>query len=226
MKPLKLEDLAEPLRSRVLAALEKQTRLARPAILEVQPIPMQPPELSEAHKANSHPRKFNKTKTRVLAALAENRAMRSRASVPASDHAALQGPQNAPIGGCEHLPGVLEPRPIPTPPPEPATRFRGVLTHVALNKTETRFFRDWPPGTSGLILAQALTLPFGDGTSYRPDFVLVTDGRVVAYEVKGGHVGKVAWSRHGIERFRRARERFREIAFELWIWKDHQWRKL
>jgi len=152
MKPLKLEDLAEPLRSRVLAALEKQTRLARPAILEVQPIPMQPPELSEAHKANSHPRK--------------------------------------------------------------------------LNKTETRFFRDWPPGTSGLILAQALTLPFGDGTSYRPDFVLVTDGRVVAYEVKGGHVGKVAWSRHGIERFRRARERFREISFELWIWKDHQWRKL
>ena len=93
-----------------------------------------------------------------------------------------------------------------------------------LNKTEERFLRDWPPGSSGLILAQALVLPFGDGTSYRPDFVLIGD-RVTAYEVKGGHVGKVAWSRHGIERFRRAREKFREIGFELWQWDGKRWER-
>lgn len=96
-----------------------------------------------------------------------------------------------------------------------------------LNKTEQRFLVDWPPARSGLILAQALTLPFGDGTSYRPDFVLAADGRLTIYEVKGGHVGKVAWSRHGIERFRRAREMFKEFEFELWQWWGGEWtRKL
>ena len=93
----------------------------------------------------------------------------------------------------------------------------------AMNKTEARFLRDWPPGRSGLILSQALVLPFGDGTSYRPDFILISDCRVTVYEVKGGHVGKVAWSRHGIERFRRARERFRELDFELWQWDGKRW---
>jgi integrase len=53
-----------------------------------------------------------------------------------------------------------------------------------------------------------VTLPFGDGTSYRPDVVLIPEagGRPIVYEVKGAHLGKVAWSRHGVERFRRARE--------------------
>ena len=95
-----------------------------------------------------------------------------------------------------------------------------------LNKTEGRFLRDWPPGDrSGLILAQALTLPFGDGTCYRPDFIRISEGRVTAYEVKGGHVGRVAWSRHGIERFRRAREAFPCIRFELWLWTGGAWRE-
>ena len=113
------------------------------------------------------------------------------------------------------------PPPGPASRPEPAKPSRTGIR--ALNKTEHRFARDWPPGTAGLILPQALTLPFGDGTCYRPDFILVSDTGLTAYEVKGGHVGKVAWSRHGIERFRRAREAFPAIRFELWTWKDQQW---
>jgi hypothetical protein len=121
-----------------------------------------------------------------------------------------------------------EPEAKPAPRPEPAAPARPAKPAGAvakLNKTETRFLADWPPARSGLILAQALTLPFGDGTSYRPDFLLIGDGPLTAYEVKGGHVGKVAWSRHGIERFRRAREKFPEIEFELWQWAGGEWRR-
>ncbi len=58
---------------------------------------------------------------------------------------------------------------------------------------------------------QNTRLDFIDGTSYNPDFVLYfISCRPMIIEVKGGHVGKVAWSRHGIERFRRARDVFRE----------------
>ena len=114
------------------------------------------------------------------------------------------------------------PRPAPAAPARPAKPAGAV---AKLNKTESRFLTDWPPATKGLVLAQALTLPFGDGTSYRPDFLLIADAGVTAYEVKGGHVGKVAWSRHGIERFRRAREKFPAIKFELWQWSKQQWER-
>lgn len=97
----------------------------------------------------------------------------------------------------------------------------------ALNKTEIKFKRDMLDRLPGIVLDQALVLDFGDGTSYRPDFIHLHDGKVTIYEVKGGHVGKVAWSRHGIERFRRAREKWGAfMSFELWRLKDHTWEKL
>ena len=98
-----------------------------------------------------------------------------------------------------------------------------------LNRTESRFLTDWPPARSGLRLAQAVKLPFGDGTSYRPDFVLIPEdgGRPAVFEVKGGHLGRVAWSRHGVERFRRAREAFgRWMDFEMWQWSNREWRRV
>jgi hypothetical protein len=82
------------------------------------------------------------------------------------------------------------------------------------SKTEALFWRAWvePALRAGYYKAafpNALTLDFGDGTSYRPDvFAIRKDGTLVLIEVKGGHVGKVAWSRHGIERFRRARDKW------------------
>ena len=96
-----------------------------------------------------------------------------------------------------------------------------------LNKTEARFLAEWPPGRrNGLILAQALIFPFPDGTSYRPDFLSITEGQITAYEIKGGHVGKVAWSRHGIERFRRAADVFGGwVQFELWTLKGGAWER-
>ncbi len=123
----------------------------------------------------------------------------------------------------------------PEPQPEPAPKRKRSPT-PRLNKTETRFLQDWPPGPAGLILPQALTLDFGDGTSYRPDFVQIrtkqtaqtcTDRQVTAYEIKGGHLGKAAWSRHGLERYRRARDRFSTwIRFELWKWENGAWERL
>ena len=97
----------------------------------------------------------------------------------------------------------------------------------ALNETEQRFARDILSGLDGVILAQQITLHFGDGTSYRPDYVRIARDGVTVYEVKGGHLGKVAWSRHGVERFRRARDVFGgAIAFELWAWRDGLWERL
>jgi len=102
---------------------------------------------------------------------------------------------------------------------------RNLLIARKLNKTEMRFFREKLRDCHGLILAQAIVLPFGDGTSYRPDFVVITPGEPVrVIEIKGGHVGRVAWSRHGIERFRRARDRWGDIlTFELWVYKKSDW---
>lgn len=102
----------------------------------------------------------------------------------------------------------------------------GVFAARALNKTEARFFREVLRGLPGIVFAQAIVLPFGDGTSYRPDFVRFEDGQTATmYEVKGGHVGKVAWSRHGIERYRRARDLYgQHIRFELWVY-DKKWKR-
>ena len=97
----------------------------------------------------------------------------------------------------------------------------------AMNKTEERFMRE-VLGTLKLtvdsIHPQALVLDFGDGTSYRPDFVTVDrQGVITVWEVKGGHVGKCAWSRHGIERFRRARQHWPHIRFILATWDKKKW---
>ena len=96
-----------------------------------------------------------------------------------------------------------------------------------LTETERRFALDILGGLDGAILAQQITLHFDDGTSYRPDYVRIASDGVTAYEVKGGHLGKVAWSRHGVERFRRARDVFGfAIAFELWAWRDGLWERV
>lgn len=101
-----------------------------------------------------------------------------------------------------------------------------------LNKTEQsalRMIRCLFP--DGLVLSQALRLDFDDGTSYNPDFVVFDPFRSSLFlqpliiEVKGGHVGKVAWSRHGIERFRRARDVFKKFfSFQMWTYNKGQWR--
>mgnify|MGYP001345732048 CR=1 FL=1 len=97
-----------------------------------------------------------------------------------------------------------------------------------LTETERRFAADILAGLDGTVLTQAVTLRFGDGTSYTPDFVRVARDGLTAYEVKGGHLGRVAWSRHGVERFRRARDVFGfAIAFELWHYRsDGTWERL
>jgi hypothetical protein len=121
--------------------------------------------------------------------------------------------------------GSSVPRQPPTSPKSPRAKSAG----RKLNKTETRFLTDWPPARPGFRLSQGVTLPFGDGTSYRPDVVLIPEagGRPVVYEVKGAHLGKVAWSRHGVERFRRAREAFgRWLDFEMWQWSNREWRRV
>lgn len=95
-----------------------------------------------------------------------------------------------------------------------------------LNKTETRFMVDVLGKLPGAVSIhpQALVLDFGDGTSYRPDFATVdASGVISVWEVKGGHVGKVAWSRHGIERFKRAKEKWRHIRFVLAKWTGKKW---
>lgn len=97
-----------------------------------------------------------------------------------------------------------------------------------LNKTEQRClaeltakYPDW------LILSQSVVLPFGDGTSYRPDFLLIPpfwDQEFIAFivEVKGGYRGP-GWEQ-GMERYRRAREKWGTwLGFELWTWRKGTW---
>lgn len=101
-----------------------------------------------------------------------------------------------------------------------------------LNKTETRFEREiLEPRQARCpdfhIFAQALALDFGEGTVYRPDFFCIAGPNAYVIEVKGGHVGKVAWSRAGIERFKRAKLKWGHVfTFELWVWKDKEWRQI
>lgn len=105
---------------------------------------------------------------------------------------------------------------------------KGVMER--LNKTEMRFYKEYLLANhyDAFIFPQAITLDFGDGTSYRPDFFVIdtTSKELLLFEVKGGHVGKVAWSRHGIERYRRAKDKWGGIfKFVLYIWKDKQWQR-
>lgn len=135
----------------------------------------------------------------------------------------------------EHLPEQyrrqVESRLAPAPEPAPAhpsdATKKPRRAVRAMNKTEERFLRE-VLGTLKLtvdsIHPQALVLDFGDGTSYRPDFCTVDrQGVITVWEVKGGHVGRVAWSRHGIERFRRARQHWPHIRFILATWKEKKW---
>ena len=108
-------------------------------------------------------------------------------------------------------------------------RKRGAVR--AMNPTEARLLREilQPRIEAGellLAMPQALTLDFGDGTSYRPDFLCVKKWanftETIIMEVKGGHVGKhIAWSERGMERYRRARDKWRNcFSWELWTLRD------
>lgn len=109
-----------------------------------------------------------------------------------------------------------------------------------LNKTEQRCLREYiqPRLDSGEFIAvhaQALKLDFEDGTRYEPDWLChrtldlrwyeyeahcepdkILSNRPVIIETKGGHRGKVAWSKAGIEKFRRAKLKWGHVYdFEL-----------
>jgi hypothetical protein len=153
------------------------------------------------------------------------------ALTPATGGDVGTAPRRSPLGLVGGRPGTaqnLAGRGLEIPP-GPAGGIRlGRGPGRGLNKTESRFLADWPPDPTrpGLILPQALVLWFDDGTRYCPDFLWIVPGftpRVV--EIKGGHVGRVAWSRHGIERYRRARDVWsRFFVFELWTWSDGSWK--
>ena len=75
-----------------------------------------------------------------------------------------------------------------------------------MNKTERRFFDtflrdDWAAGKT-LVLAQHVRVPLPGGGTYCPDFVVVEDGAVRLYEIKGGYKG-AGWDQ-GWERYKRA----------------------
>lgn len=75
-----------------------------------------------------------------------------------------------------------------------------------------------------LILPQCLKLPFGDNTSYTPDFMFMHPWvTTTLIEVKGGYRGP-GWEQ-GMERYRRAKEKWGKwFVFELWEKKDGEWR--
>ena len=110
-------------------------------------------------------------------------------------------------------------------------RKRGAVR--AMNPTELRFLHEilQPRILAGEFVAalpQALRLDFGDGTRYEPDFIAFAgvpcraEKPVTIIEVKGAHVGKhIAWSERGMERYRRARDKWRNcFSWELWTLRD------
>lgn len=128
------------------------------------------------------------------------------------------------------VPGGGEDDSPPPPSKQSSGKLGGKIKASArqrrLNKTEERFMRDRPDGGDGELIAQKLVLPLGVEDTYRPDFLRGFPGsRRTCIEIKGGHVGRVAWSREGIQKFRRARDLWcAEFDFELWQWKDGKWR--
>lgn len=101
-----------------------------------------------------------------------------------------------------------------------------------LNKTEERFheylkteFKNEPH----LIVPQPTRFfRFGNGDTYTPDFIVISDCGISVYEVKGGYRG-AGWEQ-GYDRYFRAKEKFESyelrITFYLVEWdrKNREWK--
>lgn len=97
-----------------------------------------------------------------------------------------------------------------------------------LNNTEQRFadwVKTWPNAPVLTIPHPLPGIPLTDGDSYRPDFLLIFDGRLYQYcEVKGSHAGRhIAWSERGIEKFKRARAEHPRLCFGMFVWDGKEW---
>jgi hypothetical protein len=105
-------------------------------------------------------------------------------------------------------PASMEGGGIKTPKKAPAQK---------MTKAESEFLRHLEAGIYGEfvhIFTYAVRLPFGDGTSYRPDMMTIdVDGRICCWEVKGGYKGP-GWEQ-GYERFRAARRHWPKIKFVM-----------
>ena len=104
-----------------------------------------------------------------------------------------------------------------------ASGSRARRKRVSLNNTELEFLHTIlaekvKSGELKYVWSQSARIPFPVGEDeYRPDFTGIRpDGRHVYYEVKGDHVSRVSWSRHGVERFKRAREAWPGVEFQMW----------
>lgn len=141
------------------------------------------------------------------------------------------------VGDREHLSGATalddETRALLRTEVQTAKGERCRRKRVRLNVTEMTFLRTIladkvKSGELKYVWVQSARIPFPVGEDeYRPDFTGIRpDGRHIYYEVKGGHVGKVAWSRHGIERFKRAREAWPAVEFQMWKWDGKVFRQV
>ncbi len=107
--------------------------------------------------------------------------------------------------------------------PEKQARSRRRTPAERMNKSEREIEAMLSCDPMAIVLPQALTLSFVDGTSYRPDFLVIAAGQMDrVIEVKGGYRGP-GWEQ-GIERYRRAKEKWGAwFRFELWTKKSGKW---
>lgn len=106
------------------------------------------------------------------------------------------------------------------PLPEPSKRAR--KPPAPANKAEAdwcEFLRRTCPYVA--VMPHRITLVFADGDRYTPDVVLIDDGALTLYEVKGGYRGP-GWEQ-GIERFKRAQAEFPGLKLVMVTRKDGRW---
>lgn len=92
-----------------------------------------------------------------------------------------------------------------------------------MNQTETRFLH-WIKGQCvGRFEFEAVKLRIGENCYYAPDFMLTNliDEKTTFYEVKGAHI----WDDSKVK-FKAAKERYPHWSFEMWQWKNGEWKQL
>ena len=97
-------------------------------------------------------------------------------------------------------------------------KARAVQRHVTgkMNGTEKRFFADHVEGKTYTF--ESLKFRLADNTWYTPDFMVIEDGRVVIYEVKGGFFRDDARAK-----FKVAAEMNPWFVWRWAVWKDKKW---
>lgn len=120
-----------------------------------------------------------------------------------------------------HLFGAVDPQNVQSREIENKSRLD------SLNKTERRFYDEILKGVDkkSVIVQPSRLFELQGGGTYTPDFLVISDGKAFAIEIKGGYRGP-GWEQ-GYERYKRAAAQWQgdHFKFCMWTWdrKANKW---